>query len=152
MFKRWIHASGSKNMLHRGARAQGLWQRPFPTGLVCFINESCKSKANPPPPPPVGFFPSYQPSFSQSNNAVILPISVECFLDYKMLSCTLFCFHLLTVLGARQGVMIILILHLSPREVWWLPWLVLSGVIPRVRSGNPDAHSSDASLGAFLEH
>lgn len=66
-----------------------------------------------------------------------------------MLSHTLSCFHLLTVLGARQGEMMIGILQLSPREVGWLRWLIWPHSRGRIRK--PGAQGSDAGLGAFLE-
>lgn len=112
---RFLSAGPKKLLDERGA--QGLHQRPFLAGLVCFINEPCKSKAEL-PLPQTGLFSSCQPPFFPSNNLVILRISIECFPDYKMLSRTLFCFHLLSVSGAGQGVMMMCVLHLSPREVW----------------------------------
>lgn len=83
--------------------------------MVCFINDSRKSKAES-PLPAIGLFPLSQLPFSASDHVIILPITAECFPDYKMLSHTLSCFHILTVFRARQGVMIP-ILQLSPREV-----------------------------------
>lgn len=90
-------------------------------GVVCFINDSCESKAES-LLPAIGLFPLSQLPFSEPDHVAILSISAECFPDYKMLSHTLSCFHILTVFGARQGVMI-LILQLSPREAGWLKWL-----------------------------
>ena len=93
--------------------AKGHFQQVWSVLLITHA----KAKQNA-PFPQTGLFSSYQPPFSESNNAVILPFSIECFPDYKILSHTLSCFYLLSVLGAGSGVMMMCILQLSSREVW----------------------------------
>lgn len=148
MLKGWFHSAGQRNdcvserhRVYDKGHIQQVWS-------VLLMNHA---KARPNSHlSPAGLFPSYQPPFSESGNAVILPISVECLQDNKILPRVLPCFHLLTVFGAWRGVMVIFILQLNPREVWWLSWLVWSRSIG-VGSRNPGTQGSDAGLRAFLE-